>query len=787
MKFGETLYQRSIPQWAPYNVDYNSLKRLIKQRTTETATEPVAIPGQGSSHARWQPLDDELFPILKHEHDRAALFIRSKLGEINRRLTHIERQTQLGEQKTTPSSRPIQQTRRYQRLVEDADSIGNDIEALSRFASVQRLAFRKILKKYRKWTASLGLHIRMNNEVLGHVPKEDDQVLGKSKNALNPDMSPYLIRLNAATTTIESVVDKQRLGQSSSPALKPVTAQRRVPKLSLFEFERALIDNPGSRTKSTYWIHHDNLDEIKVLLMRRLGPWMPSGARESSTSKTNLSNVVLLDDDSGLAKKHNIPVAKMLARWSEDDFAYIRERQNDKQTLEEVRRKDVLERLEQKTTSSLKQVALIKSTRERFAKNENVARIATLETNIQIGHFNHTSLNDAITLGEYPIHLKAFPYSVLTLSYTDSQTIPKIVTVLDYSHLVQLVPDFSLESQAMYSEVRRFEHPPWKLTLENDIRKVPAAVPKKRVDRGRQRSITASSGPSSTEGQDSIFSQARKQSSQTSLATSTDALPSPLPTKQKDPLLAAGGSRNAQKKRKSYGTIQAKAPQRYWNEFDDDPEFNGEEAYTIYVTPDEPFKFPGSETISKAFGAVFQSLSKNRVASWLSLDKNHRRPPDERTSLLSHASSPTETDREADVESSSDDNIPVKAKRIASRSARRGTSRYSDYSALGYPRRTSRDQLLSYTSVGLHILAWMFLLMATVLKSTGRKKAAIEVDAGVISGATIAVACGMFAIGCAFARQEHVSFSEWTIVSLLVVCELVWGICLGVWVAESAV
>ena len=247
MKFGETLYQRSIPQWAPYNVDYNSLKRLIKQRTTETATEPVAIPGQGSSHARWQPLDDELFPILKHEHDRAALFIRSKLGEINRRLTHIERQTQLGEQKTTPSSRPIQQTRRYQRLVEDADSIGNDIEALSRFASVQRLAFRKILKKYRKWTASLGLHIRMNNEVLGHVPKEDDQVLGKSKNALNPDMSPYLIRLNAATTTLESVVDKQHLGQSSNPASKQAAAQRRAPKLSLFEFERALIDNQIGR------------------------------------------------------------------------------------------------------------------------------------------------------------------------------------------------------------------------------------------------------------------------------------------------------------------------------------------------------------------------------------------------------------------------------------------------------------------------------------------------------------------------------------------------------------
>jgi hypothetical protein len=675
--------------------------------------------------------------------------------------------------------------------VEDADSIGNDIEALSRFASAQRLAFRKILKKYRKWTGSPGLHIRMNNEVLGHVPKEDDQVLGKSRNALNPDMSPYLIRLNAATRLIESTVDKQRSGRNSSPASKQAAAQRRGPKLSLFEFELALIDNPGSRTKSTYWLHHENLDEVKVLLMRRLGPWRPGGARESSIPKTNISSMVLIDDDSGLAKRHNVPVAKMLARWSEDDIAYIRERQDDKQTLEEVRKKDLLERLEQKTTSSLKQVALIKSTRERFSKNDSSARVATLETNIQIGHFNHTSLYDAITLGEYPIHMNTFPYSVLTISYTDSQTIPRLVTVLDHSHLVQFVPDFSLESQAMYSEVRPSEHPPWKATLEIDIRKVPAAVPKNRVDRGRQRSVTTSSGPSSTEGQDSIFSQAGQQSSQTSLTTSTEALTSPLPAKQKDPLLAADGSKTSQRKGKSYGTVQTEAPQRYWNEFDDDPEFNGEEAYTIYVTPDEPLKFPGAETISKAFGVMFQSMDhgKNRVASWLSLDKNQQRPADQRTGLLTHATSPTETDREADAESSSDDNIPVKGKRIASRSSRRGTSRthYSDYSTLGYPRRSSRDQLLSYTSIGLHILAWMFLLMATVLKLTGRKKAAIEVNAGVISGITIAVACGTFAIGCALARREPVSFSEWTIVSLLVVCELAWGFCLGVWLAELAV
>jgi hypothetical protein len=60
------------------------------------------------------------------------------------------------------------------------------------------------------------------------------------------------------------------------------------------------------------------------------------------------------------------------------------------------------------------------------------------------------------------------------------------------------------------------------------------------------------------------------------------------------------------------------------------------------------------------------------------------------------------------------------------------------------------------------------------------------VDVGVISGIVISFACGIFAIGCALARREPVGMSEWTVVSLLVVCEAVWCFCLGIWVAQSA-
>ena len=789
MKFGETLYQRSIPQWAPYNVDYNSLKRLIKQRTTEAATEPVSIPGQGPSQSVWQPLDDELFPVLKHEHDRSALFIRSKLGEISRRLTHVERQAQLVEQKpTTATSRPIQQTRKYQKLVEEADGIGNDIEALSRFASAQRLAFRKILKKYKKWTGSTGLHIRMNNEVLSYVSKEEDEVLGRSRNALNPDMSPYLLQLNEAIANIQSVIDRKVPTQKTRSSSMQQPAPEIPPSFGCLDLERALITTSDSQTKLTYWVHNENLDEVKVLLMRRLRPWSSNGGRKGSTPKDSISSIVLLDDHRGSAKDGNVALANKVARWSDDESAYIRHQHRDTQTLEGVRRKDLLRTLGQSTSPEFQAVALIKSTRECFAKDDNKPPFASLETNIQIGNLDHTTLEDVITSGNYPVDMSMFPYSVLTINYVDARTVPKIVHTLNNSHLVQLVPHFSLESHAMYTQVGHPEDPLWKATLEADIRKVPAAISKKKPRRGIGHAAATSSGPSSTEGQGSIFSRSHKHSSQASAATSTDTLPSPLPTKedQKDKPMDIGAARHLGRKRKSYGAVQAEAPQRYWNEFDDDPDFNGEETYTLYVTPDEPFQFPGTETISKTFGAMYQSLrsGKRRVLSWLPLAKNQKSTSEERTGLLSHTASPSETDRDADVESSSDDNLPVKntkANRLASRGSRRGASRthFGDYSSLGYPRRSSRDQLLSYTSIGLHLLSWMFLIMATVLKSTGRRKAAIEVDAAVVSGIVIAVACGMFAVGCTLARRISVSTSEWTVVSLLVVCEVAWGVCLG--------
>lgn len=107
MKFGDTLRERSIPQWSyrefstrssvvsadaycvsdiPDNVDYDDLKQAIKRHTTGLGNHPRYIPGTGRKTDALEGFEDGLYTQLVKEHERVDLFVRSKAGELTRRL-----------------------------------------------------------------------------------------------------------------------------------------------------------------------------------------------------------------------------------------------------------------------------------------------------------------------------------------------------------------------------------------------------------------------------------------------------------------------------------------------------------------------------------------------------------------------------------------------------------------------------------------------------------------------------------------------------------------------------
>ena len=71
----------------PDNVDYNDLKRLIKLRTTQDQTQAIDVSGNGTTdESSLQAFEDELYAELLEQYQRIDLFVKSKAGEIQRRL-----------------------------------------------------------------------------------------------------------------------------------------------------------------------------------------------------------------------------------------------------------------------------------------------------------------------------------------------------------------------------------------------------------------------------------------------------------------------------------------------------------------------------------------------------------------------------------------------------------------------------------------------------------------------------------------------------------------------------
>lgn len=73
--------------WLPAeNVDYDSIKNLIKDHTTPGKGKAIAISIPGQQNESEINFENLLFSIFLDQHDAVSLFVKSKSGEIQRRL-----------------------------------------------------------------------------------------------------------------------------------------------------------------------------------------------------------------------------------------------------------------------------------------------------------------------------------------------------------------------------------------------------------------------------------------------------------------------------------------------------------------------------------------------------------------------------------------------------------------------------------------------------------------------------------------------------------------------------
>ncbi|KAL8822379.1 MAG: hypothetical protein Q9191_006886, partial [Dirinaria sp. TL-2023a] len=248
------------------NVDYDDLKQAIRNHTTPSDNQPRLIPGVASKADTLGGFEDRLYTKLSNEHERVDLFVRSKTGELTRRL-----------------------------------------EQLDRFVRVNRQAFRKILKKYMKWTDSPDLEQRFK-----------DNVLSRPSSLANRSFIPALAHYkeilagitasSSPTTPIKpsklpssgKYSERENIKKSFSSIASNIQYVYEHGTEIEFDTILAVLDLGHNAGRACYWVHVDNLLQIQVVLLR----YMRSRANQICTSVPASSNV----QDSGRILPNRSPL-----------------------------------------------------------------------------------------------------------------------------------------------------------------------------------------------------------------------------------------------------------------------------------------------------------------------------------------------------------------------------------------------------------------------------------------------------------------------------------------------
>ncbi|KKA28648.1 hypothetical protein TD95_001885 [Thielaviopsis punctulata] len=169
MKFGQKLQSESVPRWRIHNIDYNSLKHEIKAHTTKNQATAITIPG--SEDVALTRFENGFYDELYGQHERVGDFVMSKTDEIGHRLTYLvtcihrlSNRYPSRDHLDAEASAKLQ--RRLSKYEHELLKCGDDIHSLDRFINAQVVAFRKILKKYQKWTGSSKLSQRFRENIL---------------------------------------------------------------------------------------------------------------------------------------------------------------------------------------------------------------------------------------------------------------------------------------------------------------------------------------------------------------------------------------------------------------------------------------------------------------------------------------------------------------------------------------------------------------------------------------------------------------------------------------------
>jgi len=657
MKYGDTLRQRSIPEWGHYNIDYDYLKDLIKHQTTPGTNKAVSIPGQGGTSE--EAFGNDFLKVLHAQHDRINLFVRSKSGEIERRLQYINKSLEAVQRRRIAGASgpqlPVRMVERFAKIDADVTRTGEEIRSLSRFQVAQRTGFAKILKKYKRWT---------KDRELSHIFR--NEVSSRPDSLFQLDLSYLLDQYIEVLDTLRSVFDADATPAASDDANSQSPAARLCRSTMAghdIDFDLALTTIPLglNGAKAMYWVHPDHIVEVQVLLLQQMRLYAGTSratSRNGSTRATPIRHqpsinhlhfgieddvgLVVLDHAEAFAVKQNTSMIgsseeteHTMGMKAAGNVRYVASGkaavvmctdskgpgQSSMQVKTVISHRKVLHTLlnaspgvdkpndcskDERTEIQewLKEHKLAKpiagavSKRTRFVglhNNSSGGLWAALDRDVHLKESLHTDLEDEDWASTARSQSTRFPHAILEVR-KEGRHASSLIQKLDRSHLVERVRGFSLEAHAVWVCCRpsAMSPPLWIPLLDKDIRKLPELVTR------RSRKTPGTNGSSQSQSSPPLTLTSN---------TSYDGQSSPIASRNEDSSVTSvqdfvdPPSLQAFRKkgRKPYAEytvplVRAEPelePQRYWNEYDH-PE-DEEAGYYIYVDPNASVKFPGQE------------------------------------------------------------------------------------------------------------------------------------------------------------------------------------------------
>lgn len=665
---------------------------------------------------------------------------------------------------------------------------GDELQCLSRFCRAQQTAFRKLIKKHKKWTGSTDLETEFNKHVLGD-----------SSSFINLDLNPLYTEYEETISELRTLYHERISGTSQKPAeatgTRDISAQLRaiVDSSSPVEFDSYLATLPLGRDgkNAVYWVHPDNIVELQILLLQHARSFVarrqsssttsPEVSRHNSlTSSTARKNSITADVDTGVIVADDIESfvahqssstfeeregatgsilqeAAVHARWAKEDNAIISARLDDKDIQKvSVKRKHISTVLDTSSTTSsrksssldenvdkmrswiaqqnkIKPLTTITSNRSRFAEiatDSSGFILATLDKSIGMkqAEFVPTSLE-----GVFPQSSNAeFPFAVLRVRQEGFQN-STLIKVLDQSHLVERVRGFSLEYHSVWycCQPENVVPPLWVPLMQKDIRKLPTAASRRHLHK-----VDSTYGSQSTTPQ--LSTSNGSVGDRTGDLTAVEEH-SPTRIKIPDQLQTPPLSAFRKKRKSAYDRAGSVLPkQKYWSEYDN-PSDSDDDAYVLYIDPDEV-----SEA-TKAWRRI-----RNFLASKKSTDQE---------SLLGQDGA---ADNAEDTVTSSDEE---------GQTTRRTTRR--SYGTLDH----ASNKINSHDSHVYHQPDWvpqlaasclvasiLLLCIGYILVATGKRKLASEVDAGIVLAVTSSLVFAVSGVGVMFGRRRP----SWPVATVVV-------------------